>query len=98
MIPTASPNAAPKRQKTCGRLNLARYDTDMKTIDVSGLPEPFVQTLERMIELYRDGERAVSNPSPRPIGWAKGTIPPLPQSFFEDLPEEFLSHFGPAKL
>jgi hypothetical protein len=35
-----------------------------------------------------------SKPQKRPLGFLKGIVPPLPNSFFEPLPEEDLQAWG----
>jgi hypothetical protein len=68
---------------------MARRDV----IDVSGLPEPFVGALEAAISAYRKRVDGPGNGARRPIGWAKGALPELPESFFEPLPDELLDLF-----
>ena len=63
----------------------------MKTIDVTNLPPEALSRIEQIIEEYR---HAAPSRAPRRIGWAKDVLPPLPESFFEELPEEVLGFFG----
>jgi hypothetical protein len=63
-----------------------------RDIDLSGLPDPFIDSLEALIREYR--ERHPAAPAePRTIGWARDILPDLPPEFFEDLPEDLLDLF-----
>jgi hypothetical protein len=62
-----------------------------RTIDLSGLPQKLVEAIEAMVRAYR--EQSATPSQRRPVGWAKGQLPELPDSFFEDLPPDLLDEF-----
>ena len=64
----------------------------LQPIDITGLPQPLVEAIETIVRTYR--ERSQETPDgPRPIGWARGRLPELPDSFFDPLPLELLDLF-----
>lgn len=62
-----------------------------QTIDVSDLPPTVVEAIEAMVRAYR--ELSAPHPQRRVAGWAKGVLPDLPDSFFDDLPPDLLDQF-----
>ena len=56
----------------------------LKTIDVSGLPEPLVLAIESLVNTYREEAHTVGGSEERPLGWRKGQME-VPRSFFEPL-------------
>ena len=62
-----------------------------RTIDVSDLPPTVVEAIEAMVRAYR--EQSAPNAQHRMVGWAKGVLPDLPESFFDDLPPDLLDQF-----
>lgn len=65
----------------------------IKSIDVSGLPEPLVEAIESLVSTYRQRARATDAHRVRPIGWFRGNWE-LPDSFFEPLPDDVLEGFA----
>ena len=63
-----------------------------RTIDVSDLPEPLIRAIKTIIDSYRERVRQLPA-EPRSVGWARGLLPELPDSFFEPLPDELLDLF-----
>jgi hypothetical protein len=61
-------------------------------IDISDLPQPLADAIESMVRTYRERTADVHT-EPRPIGWAKGILPELPDSFFDPLPPDVLDLF-----
>ncbi|MCE9554619.1 MAG: hypothetical protein K8T91_14775 [Planctomycetes bacterium] len=64
-----------------------------RTIDVSDLPQPLVEAIETVVRTYRERSQESGTATPRPLGWAKGILPELPDSFFEPLPDDLLRLF-----
>jgi hypothetical protein len=62
-----------------------------RTIDVSDLPQGLADAIEAMVRACR--EQAGAPQQSRPIGWAKGVLPDLPESFFDELPPDVLDLF-----
>ncbi len=60
-----------------------------RELDISDLPQSLVEAIEAMVRAYREKPAQQR----RPIGWAKGVLPELPDSFFEELPPEVLDGF-----
>lgn len=59
------------------------------SIDITGLPQPMIDAIEAIVRTYRE-QVAEARGERRPIGWARGVLPELPESFFEPLPPEVL--------
>lgn len=62
-------------------------------IDTTGLPEPLVEAIEAMIRTYRERSQVATTNGRREPGWAKGLLPELPDSFFEELPPDVIRQF-----
>lgn len=62
-----------------------------RSIDLSDLPQAVVNAIEAMVRAYR--EQSLQHAQRRPIGWAKGMLPELPESFFDELPPDVLGQF-----
>ena len=63
-----------------------------RALDLSGLPQSVIDAIEEIVRAYR--QRNTSEPRvERAIGWANGDLPELPQSFFDDLPDDLLDLF-----
>jgi hypothetical protein len=63
-----------------------------RAIDISDLPAPLIQAIEAIIRAYREKEAGAVPPSLK-IGWARGRLPELPDSFFDPLPPDILDLF-----
>lgn len=63
-----------------------------RSIDISDLPQPLIDAIEAIVRSYREREPGGES-SPRKLGWARGHLPELPQSFFDQLPPDVLDLF-----
>jgi len=60
------------------------------------IPEIYIKKIPQKIKviIFPDDDNALEQPHKRQLGFLKGKVPPLPDSFFDSLPEEDLKAWG----